>query len=297
MKKIVISVLIILFGINYIYAAEKVVVGAKAFTEGYILSSMVSLLLQEKGIDVEEKFGLSSFPLRKAMETGQVDAYVDYTGTAWAAYFGHTENIYDPLKLFDLVAKEDLEKHNIVWLDMINFNNTYGLAVRSSFAKENGIQSLSDLADYINSGKGKDLIFGVNPEYYERSDGIFAVMDAYNMNLPKNNVRTMEAGLTYEALARKNIDVAMIYSTDAQILRFDLVILEDDKSFFPHYNPSVLVRKEIIDEYPKIREILKPLTLYLNEDIIIRLNYLVDFEGIEPKIVARKYLQGLGLIE
>ena len=297
MRKILISVLIILFGINFIYAAGKVVVGAKAFTEGYVLSSMVSLLLQENGIKVEEKFGLSSFPLRKAIETGQVDIYVDYTGTAWAAYFGHTENIYDPQKLFELVAQEDLEKYGIVWLEMINFNNTYGLAVRQSFAHEKNIYTLSDLAEYINSGKGKNLIFGVNPEYYERSDGIFAVMETYNMNLPKNNVKTMEAGLTYGALARGDIDVAMIYSTDAQILRFDLKILEDDKAFFPHYNPSVLIRKEVLDNNPQIRDILKPLTLYLNEDIIIRLNYLVDYEGLEPQTVAKNYLRGLGLIK
>ncbi|RAO99662.1 glycine/betaine ABC transporter substrate-binding protein [Petrotoga sp. 9PW.55.5.1] len=297
MRKILISTLIILFGINFIYAADKVVVGAKAFTEGYVLSSMVSLLLQENGIKVEEKFGLSSFPLRKAIETGQVDAYVDYTGTAWAAYFGHTENIYDPHRLFELVAQEDLEKHDIIWLDMINFNNTYGLAVRQSFARENNINTLSDLAEYINSGKGKDIIFGVNPEYYERSDGIFAVIDTYNIDIPKNKVRTMDAGLTYGALSKGNIDVAMIYSTDAQILRFDLKILEDDKAFFPHYNPSVLVRKEVLDKYPQIREILRPLTLYLNEDIIIRLNYLVDYEGLEPKNVARNYLRGLGLIK
>jgi len=177
---------------------------------------------------------------------------------------------------------------------MINFNNTYGLAVRQQFAEENNINSLSDLSEYINNGN--EVIFGVNPEYYKRSDGIFAVIDTYNMNVDKNDVKTMEAGLTYTAVESGNIDVAMVYSTDALILKHDLKVLNDDKNFFPLYYPSALVRQEVLDEYPEIKEILKPLTLYLNESIIIRLNYLVDVEGLEPAIVSERFLEALGLI-
>ncbi|WP_276318622.1 glycine betaine ABC transporter substrate-binding protein [Marinitoga lauensis] len=107
----------------------------------------------------------------------------------------------------------------------------------------------------------------------------------------------MEAGLTYEAVSSGKIDVAMVYSTDAKLLKYKLIVLEDDKHFFPLYNPAVLVREEILKKYPEIKEILKPLTLYLNENIIIRLNYLVDVVGLEPEIVAKNYLKGLGLIK
>lgn len=295
MKKILISMTLILLIMSSFAFSKSVVVGSKMFTEGYIISNMIVDLLEDNGFDVQKRFGLSSLPIRKGMETGQIDIYSEYTGTAWAAYFKKETQIYDPVELFNKVNEIDQEKYGIIWLDMINFNNTYGLAVRNEFAQENNINSLSDLAEYINNGN--ELIFGVNPEYYKRSDGIFAVIDTYKMNVDKKNIKTMEAGLTYTALESGNIDVAMVYSTDALILKHDLKVLEDNKNFFPLYYPSVLVRKEILEEYPEIREILKPLTLYLNENIMIRLNYLVDVEGLEPAIVSEKYLKALSLIK
>ncbi|UYP01126.1 glycine/betaine ABC transporter substrate-binding protein [Oceanotoga sp. DSM 15011] len=292
-KKLTIFLFMIL--ILNLFAAKELIVGAKMFTEGYIVSNLVSELLKENGFKIKENFGLSSFPLRKAIETGQVDIYPEYTGTAWAAYFKKDERIYDPVKLFELVAKEDLERNSIVWLDMINFNNTYGMAVRREFSEKNNIYSLSDLSEYLK--ENKDIIFGVNPEYYQRADGIFSVLSYYEMDVPRMNIKTMEAGLTYTALNSKKIDVSMVYSTDALILKYDLIVLNDDKNFFPAYYPSVMVRKEILDKYPEIKDILKPLKRYLNEDIMIRLNYLVDVEGYEPKVVAQNYLKGLGFIK
>ncbi|MGM0641977.1 MAG: glycine betaine ABC transporter substrate-binding protein [Thermotogota bacterium] len=295
MKKTLIVLTLVMVIFSSFAFAKSVVVGSKMFTEGYIVSNMISQLLEENGFDVQKRFGLSSLPIRKGMETGQIDIYPEYTGTAWAAYFKKETQIYDPVELFNKVNEIDKEEYDIVWLDMINFNNTYGLAVRQEFAEENNINSLSDLSEYINNGN--EVIFGVNPEYYKRSDGIFAVIDTYNMNVDKNDVKTMEAGLTYTAVESGNIDVAMVYSTDALILKHDLKVLNDDKNFFPLYYPSALVRQETLEKYPEIKEILKPLTLYLNESIIIRLNYLVDVEGLEPAIVSERYLEALGLIK
>ena len=294
MKKTLVVLTLVMVIFSSFAFAKSVIVGSKMFTEGYIVSNMIAQLLEENGFDVQKRFGLSSLPIRKGMETGQIDIYPEYTGTAWAAYFKKDTQIYDPVELFNKVNKIDKEEYNIVWLDMINFNNTYGLAVRQQFAEENNINSLSDLSEYINNGN--EVIFGVNPEYYKRSDGIFAVIDTYNMNVDKNDVKTMEAGLTYTAVESGNIDVAMVYSTDALILKHDLKVLNDDKNFFPLYYPSALVRQETLEEYPEIKEILKPLTLYLNESIIIRLNYLVDVEGLEPAIVSERFLEALGLI-
>jgi osmoprotectant transport system substrate-binding protein len=293
-KKIGVILLLVILSLN-VFAAKTVVVGAKMFTEGYVLANMISQLLKNAGFRVEEQFGLTSFPLRAAIENGQVDIYSEYTGTAWAAYFKQTKNIYDPYELFNEVAKLDYEKNKIVWINMIPFNDTYAMAVRNEFAEKNNIRTLSDLAKFVN--EGNKVIFGVNPEFYERADGFFAMAKAYGMDVPKKYVKTMEAGLTYEAVSAGKIDVAMVYSTDAKLLKYNLTVLKDDKSFFPLYNPAVLVREEVLNKYPEIKEILKPLTLYLNENIIIRLNYLVDVEGIEPEIVARNFLRGLGLIK
>ncbi|MBO8160010.1 MAG: glycine/betaine ABC transporter substrate-binding protein [Thermosipho sp. (in: Bacteria)] len=292
MKKILIFVLLVTTLINL--SAASLAVGAKNFTEGLILGNMINLLLKEAGFKTT-LYNLTSFPLRAAIENGQVDLYAEYTGTAWAAYFKHKEKIYDPTKLFKEVAKEDLEKNGIVWINMIPFNDTYALAIRSEYAEKFGLKTLSDLAKFINSGN--KVIFGVNPEFYERADGFFAMAEFYDMKVPKNWIKTMEAGLTYEAVRSGKIDVAMVYSTDGKLLKYNLLVLKDDKNFFPIYNPAILVRKEILNKYPEIKDILKPLTLYLNENIIIRLNYLVDVEGTEPKIVAERFLKGLGLIK
>ncbi|WGS64724.1 ABC transporter substrate-binding protein [Marinitoga aeolica] len=294
MKKFGVILLLVIMSFN-VFAAKTIVVGSKMFTEGYVIANMISLLLKDAGFKVEEQFGLTSFPLRAAIENGQVDIYSEYTGTAWAAYFKQKKNIYDPYELFNEVAKLDYEKNKIVWINMIPFNDTYAMAVRNEFAEKNNIRTLSDLAKFVNNGN--KVIFGVNPEFYERADGFFAMANAYNMNVPKKYVKTMEAGLTYEAVSAGKIDVAMVYSTDAKLLKYNLTVLKDDKSFFPLYNPAVLVREEVLNKYPEIKEILKPLTLYLNENIIIRLNYLVDVKGMEPEIVAKNYLKGLGLIK
>ncbi|KLO20997.1 glycine/betaine ABC transporter substrate-binding protein [Marinitoga sp. 1197] len=294
MKKIFIVLLVLVLSFNLL-AAKTIVVGSKMFTEGYVIANMISLLLKDAGFRVEEEFGLTSFPLRAAIENGQIDIYSEYTGTAWAAYFKQTKNIYDPYELFNKVAEMDYKKNKIIWINMIPFNDTYAMAVKSKFAEENNIRTLSDLSKFVNAGN--KVIFGVNPEFYERADGFFAMAKSYNMNVPKKYVKTMEAGLTYEAVSSGKIDVAMVYSTDAKLLKYKLTVLIDDKRFFPLYNPAILVREKVLNKYPEIKEILKPLTLYLNENIIIRLNYLVDVKGYEPEIVAKNFLKGLGLIK
>jgi osmoprotectant transport system substrate-binding protein len=120
--------------------------------------------------------------------------------------------------------------------------------------------------------------------------------ETYGMDVSSNQVVTMEIGITYEAVNRDQIDVAMVFATDGKLMKYDMVILEDNKNFFPPYNLVVTVRKEILDEYPEIRETVRPLAMYLNQDIMIRLNYLVDDRGYEPNEVAEMYLQGLDLI-
>ncbi|AFG35213.1 periplasmic glycine betaine/choline-binding (lipo)protein of an ABC-type transport system (osmoprotectant binding protein) [Fervidobacterium pennivorans DSM 9078] len=293
MRKLLLVVLLIV-GISLTFAAPKIKVGGKNFTEQFIVSNMIAKLLEEAGFNVELYTGMSSFAARKALETGQVDIYADYTGTAWVAYLKHKTVIQDPLKLYEAVKKEDFEKNRIVWLDMCGFNNTYALAVKREFAEKNGIKSISDLAKYE---KNHDLIYGVDYEFFQRPDGFMKMAEVYGMSVKKNQVKTMEVGLTYEALYNGQIDVAMVFSTDGKLMKYNLVVLEDDKQFFPPYNLVPTVRKEVLDKYPQIRDIVRPLSLYLNQNIMIRLNYLVDVEGYEPPEVAEMFLKGLGLIK
>lgn len=294
MKKFVVLLLVLLAFASFV-VAKSLEIGAKNYTEQYILGSLVSQLLEANGFDVDENFGMSTFAVRSGLETGQIDMYPDYTGTAWTTYLGHEEVISDPNELYELVKAEDYERNNVVWLDRINFNNTYAIAVRDEFAAEHGLKTLSDLADYLNNTDERHLM-GIDFEFYERPDGFFAMADTYGMEVSKNDVKTMEVGMTYEAIDRGSIDVAMVFSTDGKLSRFNLVVLEDNLNFFPIYNPCVLVREEVLEEYPEIVDILAPLGKYFNADIMIRLNYLVDAAGYEPDEVAEAYLNGLGLL-
>jgi len=294
LKKLVLLLLIGVVSLTSVFGAT-LTVGAKNFTEQYVLGNLASLLLEENGFQVVERFGLSSLVARQALLTGQIDLYADYTGTAWVTYLDQEELIADPDELLQKVRELDAE-NEIVWLDRINANNTYALAIRREDHEKYGFENLSDLVAFWNEHP-KEFVVGVGYEFYERPDGFFAFAEHYGLNIPNSQVSTMDDGLTYEALANKKIDIAMVFATDPKILRYNLYVLEDDLNFWPYYHISYAVREDALNKYPEIEEILRPLTLYLNQDILIRLNYRVDIEGLEPKIVARDYLEGLGLIK
>jgi osmoprotectant transport system substrate-binding protein len=274
---------------------KKIVVGAKDFTEQYVLGNLMTLLLQENGFRVEEKFGTAAAITRAGLTSGQIDLMPDYTGTAWAAYFKHTEKISDPVELFKMVKKEDLEKNNMVWLGRTTFNNTYALAIKKNMIDAMGT-TISSLSKYVNKDPEK-VLFAVNHTFYEREDGIFGMAEAYSMNILRKNVRTMDTGLTYDAIDRDQVDVAMVFGTDAKLRKFDLLVLEDDKNFFPIYNVSIVVNKDVLDKYPEIEEILLPITQLINTDTMINLNYEVDGKGKPARMVAEEFLKEKGLIK
>jgi|SRR5690554_2383568 len=274
---------------------KAVTVGAKNFTEQYVLGSMISIMLQDAGFKVNEQFGTGSTVTREGLATGQTDLYPEYTGTAWAVYLDHSDVVInDPVELYNRVKEEDLE-NGIVWLDRAAMNNTYALAVKNERVDEIG-ESLSDLAEYNNAHPG-ELIYGVDQEFYERADGFWEMADVYGMEVERNQVKMMDVGLTFEAIDRGQIDVAMVFATDGKLVQYDLVVLEDDEYFFPVYNLAVTVREEVLEEYPEIEEILKPLVPYLDDETMQALNYEVDANEIPADRVARDFLLEKGLIE
>ncbi|MFP4362346.1 MAG: glycine betaine ABC transporter substrate-binding protein [Spirochaetia bacterium] len=270
-------------------------VGSKNFTEQYVMSEMISLMLEDAGFNVNKNFGMSSFAVRSALETNQIDLYADYTGTGWTAYLEHDDQINDPVELFERVQAEDAAENDIVWLERFNVNNTYALAVSQEFAEEHDLQTLSDLADLINSNP-QEYTIALDYEFYERPDGFFAMADTYNMEADEGQVRTMEIGLSYEAIESGDIDVAMVFSTDGKLRRYNLFVLEDNRNFFPVYNLAVTVHADVLEEYPEIEEILSPLANTLTEEQMTNMNYQVDAENREPIDVAREYLVEQGLI-
>ncbi|WP_270181341.1 glycine betaine ABC transporter substrate-binding protein [Alkalihalobacillus sp. CinArs1] len=273
---------------------KQVSVGGKNFTEQYLLSEMTTFLLEKEGFDVKQMNNLGSSVVRKALENEQVDLMWEYTGTALITYMGQ-DKISDPVKAFDKVKELD-KKNEIEWTNMSNVNNTYAIAMKEEKAKKLGIQSISDLAAYINENPGK-LSIASDAEFANRPDGIPGVEKTYGFEFDSSQIKQMDIGLTQRALDNGQVDLSVAYETDPTIVKYGLVTLEDDKNFFPPYRAALTMNKEIYEKYPEIEEITAPLAEELNSDIMRELNYKVDIEGNPVSIVAHDWLVENGLLE
>lgn len=275
-------------------AGKEVTVGGKNFTEQYILSEMTAFLLVEEGFKVNQMNNLGSSVVRSALENGQVDLMWEYTGTALITYMGE-ESIADPEAAFQKVKELDSE-NGIHWMNMSEVNNTYALAMTSERSEELGIESISDLADYINDNPG-ELSMAADAEFANRSDGLPGVEETYGFEFGSGQVSQMDIGLTQRSLDNGQVDVSVAFETDATIRSYDLVVLEDDEQFFPPYRAAVSINQEVLDEYPEIEEITARLANSLNSDIMRELNYYVDVEGQSVSVVAYDWLVENGFLE
>lgn len=278
-------------------AQEKsIVVGSKEFTEQRILGNIMIVLLEANGFQTTDKTGLGgTLVARKALENKQIDVYMEYTGTALLTFLKYEEPITDPQECYDTVKKDDLEKNGLVWLPYMSFNNTYCLMIRQDRAKELGIKTLSDLAAYIQ-GHEDEISFALNAEFYARPDGYRPLQKAYDFKFGRDNIKKMNSGLIYKALQDKQVDVGLGFATDGRIKGFDLVVLTDDKNYFPVYNPAPVVHKETAEKYPELSGIFEKLGEKLDTAAMTNLNYQVDIEHKNVREIAEEFLKSAGLI-
>jgi osmoprotectant transport system substrate-binding protein len=277
-------------------AEKKLVIGSKNFTEQRVLSEIMIQLLTDRGFTCEDKTGLGgTLVARQALENGQIDTYMEYTGTALVTMLKEKEVITEPQACYDFVKKADLERNGLVWLPMMPFNNTYCLMMTKAGAAEKGLKTLSDLSAYIKANPGK-ISFGTNEEFYARPDGYKPLQKKYDFQFPDDKIIKMTPGLLYKALKDGQVDVAMGFATDGRIKGFDLVVLEDDQNYFPVYNPAPVVKKEIAAKYPELEKIFSELALKLDTQTMTDLNYAVDGEHKNVKDVVAEWLKSAGLI-
>jgi osmoprotectant transport system substrate-binding protein len=280
-----------------IFAQDKnITVGGKNFTEQYLLAELAKLLLEKEGFDVNMRTGVGTAIARQSLETGQIDLYYEYTGTAYTVFYQEkdTEVMTDPQKVYDWVKDKDADKE-LIWLEPVSFNNTYTIMMRGEDSEKMHVKSISDFGRYVEKNP-KDIIFALEAEFWERPDGLKALMKQYDFTMPVQAVKRMDMGLTYLALRNGQVNAAMGFATDGRIAAFDLVSLVDDKSFFPVYNPVPVVRREILDQYPELPGILQPLAEKLDTPTIQRLNAEVDVEHKGVGSVAKAWLQEAGLL-
>ncbi|MDR7002224.1 glycine betaine ABC transporter substrate-binding protein [Neobacillus niacini] len=272
----------------------KITVGGKDFTEQHILTKMTSILLKEKGYKVDEASSMGSTVARSALENGQLDLYWEYTGTALLVYLKQPL-VTDPDKAYEKVKELD-KKNGLAWLNKSDFNNTYAILMREDRAKELGISSLDDLANYINNNPNK-LKFASNAEFFARADGLKGLEKKYGFDFPAKNIVKMDSGLVYNALNEKQVDVTMGFATDGRIKGFNLVELTDNKQFFPPYNGAPVIREKTLKQYPEVGKLLNQMADKLNGDTMKELNYRVDVKHEDVSKVAREWLTKEGLIK
>lgn len=276
-------------------AREAIIIGGKNFTEQYLLPELAKQLLEKNGLTVQLQTGVGSAVVRQSLVNDQIDLYYEYTGTAYTVYYKASDRniMTDPQKVYEWVKKKDAAK-GLVWLTPVNFNNTYTLMMRKEHAKQLGIESIGDLSAYVNKHPD-ELVIGVNAEFWERPDGLKPLMKTYGFRVPYEKIRKMDSGLVYKALKEKSVDVSMGFATDGRIAAFGFINLEDNKFYFPVYNPAPVVRKEVLEAHPKIRDILRPLAEKLDTNAMQELNAMVDVEHQSVTSVARQWLKKNGL--
>jgi len=257
------------------WAADKVVVGSKRFTESYILGEIVHQTLQKAGVPSEHKQGLGNTGiLEQALATGSVDVYPEYTGTIVRELLKRDGNP-TLAELNTWLAPRGLKA-----AVPLGFNNTYALAMRESQAKALGITRISDLLQ----PQAAALRFGLSHEFLARADGWPALKSAYK--LPMQLSGGIDHGIAYDAIAAERVDVIDIYSTDAKVGRFALRVLQDDLGFFPKYD-AVLLMRSGVDPTP-----LKGLEGRIDEKTMIALNAQVELDGSTFADVARQFVAG-----
>jgi osmoprotectant transport system permease protein len=260
-------------------AAERVVVGSKNFNEGYLLSEVVAQLLEQAGYDVDRRFGLGGTLIcYDALKKGEIDVYVEYTGTISQAI----------LKLDSTPGTDALNAalapDGVEMLGTFGFDNTYALAMRGDRARSLGISKISDIVT-----AHRDLKVVVSHEFLQRSDGWPGLVRAYGFDWYPGGI---EHGLAYQALEDGAIDVTDIYSTDGEVARYGLRVLDDDRKYFPEYRAVPLVRAGLPTH---VKATIDSLHNTLDNDRMRELNSRVTFGGVSYQQVARELLAERGL--
>ena len=275
-------------------ADVDITVGSKDFTEQIILGYIAELALEAAGANAIDLTNISgSNSSRYALLDGQVDLQWEYTGTGWLSYLGEDEPIPQEKAQYDAVAKADLAQNGIVWLPYSEVNNTYAFATTEAYAAQHGLKTNSDMTRFLQQNP-KEAVFCVETEFASRPDGMPGVRRTYGF--PVTTTKTFGTGAIYSAIAGGTCNFGEVFTTDGRIAGLNLRVLEDDKKFFPQYNATVTLRKEFLDRYPRIAEVMAPVSDALDNEEIIELNKQVDVDGRDPAKVARDWMISQGFI-
>ena len=269
---------------------DTIVIGGKLGSEPEILINMYKILIEEEtdlNVELRPNLGKTTF-LFNALESGSIDVYPEFTGTIVTQFLEETSLSNDREEVYTQARDGLLENYDLVLLEPMAFNNTYALAVSEAFAEEFGVTTISDLR-----GLEQHVEAGFTLEFTDRQDGYLGIQDLYGLEFP--NMVTMEPKLRYTAIEQGDINLLDAYSTDSELRRYHLTVLEDDLELFPPYQGAPLLRKETLEEYPELEDILNQLAGKITDDEMREMNYQVAMEGRNAAEVAREFLEEAGI--
>jgi osmoprotectant transport system permease protein len=270
-------------------ATRPIIVASKPFAESYLLAEMFAQLLEARGFRVDRRAGLGATEIAfGALRSGAIDVYPEYTGTGLLAIMREQPE-HDARAVYRRVATAFPERFDVYWLPPLGFENTYAIAVRQETAARHGLRTLTDL-----SSVAPGLTAGLTPDFVGRPDGLPGLQQEYALNFAA--VRSLLQSVKYTALVNGNVDVIDGYSTDGLIARHQLVVLEDDRGFFPAYEAAALVNGDFYRDFPNAVAALTELSGRLDQTTMQRLNERVEASGERVPHVAAAALRELGLV-
>ena len=298
---------------------ETIRVGSKDFTEQFIVAHMYLQVLENAGHSVEDKLNLGGTQVaHQALVSGEIDLYPEYTGTGLTEVLGMSVDdvsggsgtpeatpagdmtaMATPVSggdmsqaVYDTVKAEYESQFSATWLERSPANNTQALAVKREFSEENGITTISQLAEVADQ-----YIISAPADFPEREDGLLGLQRVYGAGFENIEVLPVAPGLKYQALLDDQAQVVLAFGTDGQISGNDLVVLEDDMGLWPPYNLAPVVLMSVLDANPDVADLLNGVTTLLTDEVLSSLNWRVDGdEKAEPADVATDWLNENGLL-
>jgi osmoprotectant transport system substrate-binding protein len=280
----------------------EITVGSKIDTEGALLGTMMVLVLEKGGFSVIDKTQTGTTPIvRSAIIAGEIDIYPEYTGNAYYFFSGETEaEVWKDFQAgYEKAVQLDLAANNIVWLTPAPANNTWAISVRNDLASSASLETLDDLAAYINAG-GKFKL-AASEEFVSSEAALPSFEMGYGFSLDDSQLLVFAGGnttLTEQAAAsgQENVNAAMAYGTDGQLAALGLKVLTDTRNIQPVYAPAPIIRSEVLEKNPEIATMLEPVFKSLQLETLQLLNSRIAVEGQSPREVASAYLKEKGVL-
>jgi osmoprotectant transport system substrate-binding protein len=269
---------------------DRLVVGSKNFTEQAILGELLAQHLEARThLPVERRFYLAgTYLCHQAILAGRIDVYVEYTGTALTAILKEPPR-GSPAEVYARVKSEYARRFHLEVGPPLGFNNTFAIVIRGDDARRLHLRTISQAVPIARRWRP-----GFGYEFMERPDGYQGLVKTYGLSFA-SPPRIMDLGLLYRALLDHQVDLVAGNSTDGLLAARDLVVLEDDRHYFPPYQAVPIVRGDAVARHPAVLAALNDLAGVISDADMRRLNYAVDGEHRDVRRVASEFLRSKGL--